>query len=118
MLTKDALSGVVRLVNPMEHAGWDALLAQHGEPRFFHGSAWAKVLSDSYGYIPSYFTLSVEDRLQAMLPLMEIRSWLTGARAVSLPFTDEYDHGHHRGGLPAAFASGHRPGQRTKMEIP
>jgi hypothetical protein len=89
MLTKDAPSDVVRLVNPSEHAGWDIMLAQHGEPRFFHGSAWAKVLADSYGYIPSYLTLSVEGRLEAMLPLMEIRSWLTGVRAVSLPFTDD-----------------------------
>ena len=38
---------------------------------------------------PSYFTAREEGRLIALLPFMEIRSWLTGTRGVSLPFTDE-----------------------------
>ena len=30
-----------------------------------------------------------EERSSRLLPFMEIRSWLTGTRGVSLPFTDE-----------------------------
>jgi hypothetical protein len=55
---------------------------------FFHSSAWAGVLSESYGYKPFYFTVMEGDRLRALVPLMEVNSFLTGKRGVSLPFTD------------------------------
>jgi hypothetical protein len=55
---------------------------------FFHSSAWAGVLSESYGYTPMYFTGIEGDRLRALVPLMEVKSFLTGKRGVSLPFTD------------------------------
>ena len=55
---------------------------------FFHSSAWARVLSESYGYTPLYFTIIENGKLQALVPLMEIDSILTGKRGVSLPFTD------------------------------
>ena len=55
---------------------------------FFHGSAWARVLSESYGYTPLYFSVIENERLRALVPMMEVSSFLTGKRAVSLPFTD------------------------------
>ena len=55
---------------------------------FFHSSAWARVLSDSYGYTPFYFWVAEKDNLRALVPLMEVNSFLTGKRGVSLPFTD------------------------------
>ena len=39
--------------------------------------------------LPPISPPSRKDRLVALLPFMEIRSWLTGTRGVSLPFTDE-----------------------------
>ncbi len=68
--------------------GWDAMVMAHPQSSFFHGSAWARVLSDSYGFKPRYLTLTSERHLNALLPLMEIDSVLTGRRGVSLPFTD------------------------------
>jgi hypothetical protein len=56
---------------------------------FFHGSAWAKVLHGTYGFHPHYFVHDNGGDLGAVLPLMEIDSWLTGRRGVGLPFTDE-----------------------------
>lgn len=55
---------------------------------FFHGSPWAAVLRDAYGYRPVYFTLLEGGAAKALLPCMDIASALTGARGVSLPFTD------------------------------
>ena len=55
---------------------------------FFHSSAWARVLSESYGYNPLYFTVIENDNLRALVPMMEVKSFLTGKRGVSLPFTD------------------------------
>jgi CelD/BcsL family acetyltransferase involved in cellulose biosynthesis len=82
-------SSVVERVNPLEDSGWDALLTRHPSASFFHGAAWAKVLQNTYGYTPLYFVLRESGRLRALLPMMEVDSWLTGRRGISLPFTDD-----------------------------
>jgi hypothetical protein len=46
------------------------------------------VLQRAYGFRPLYFTIFEGDLLSACLPVMEIDSFLTGRRGVSLPFTD------------------------------
>lgn len=89
------------IVNPLDYPGWDDLLqtsaagrsnpepcACSRTPSFFHSAAWARVLHEAYGYKPLYFTEFSGDRLSALIPVMEIRSLLTGTRGVSLPFTD------------------------------
>jgi len=46
--------------------------------RFFTGTAWAKVLAGTYGCAPAYFLLQEAGAARALLPLMEVDSWLTG----------------------------------------
>ena len=48
-------------------------------------------MQQTYGYRPNYFATLAGDRLDALLPVMEVDSWLTGRRGVSLPFTDYCD---------------------------
>lgn len=79
----------MEVVDPTGIPGWEERLARHPEATVFHTAAWAHVLSETYGYLPTCFTVLEEDRLVALLPFMEIRSRLTGTRGVSLPFTDE-----------------------------
>jgi CelD/BcsL family acetyltransferase involved in cellulose biosynthesis len=76
------------ILNPAEDQTWDGLLLSHPGYTFFHSSAWAKVLVDTYHYQPLYFVLRQGRQLVFLLPLMEVSSWLTRARGVSLPFTD------------------------------
>jgi CelD/BcsL family acetyltransferase involved in cellulose biosynthesis len=83
------VAGRLEVVDPTRSPGWDELLGSHPDTNIFHTAAWARVLSGTYGYLPTYFTAREEGRLIALLPFMEIRSWLTGTRGVSLPFTDE-----------------------------
>ena len=71
-------------VNPLEHPEWDAPLTRRPDFSFFHGTAWAKVLVETYGFKPTWFAAQ-----NALLPLMEVDSWLTGRRAIALPFTDD-----------------------------
>jgi hypothetical protein len=78
----------LQIVNPLNIENWDRLLEDHGGATIFHSSSWAKVLSETYRYNPKYFVRFYNDKLLALLPLMEIRSIFTGKRAVSLPFTD------------------------------
>ncbi|HME43106.1 MAG TPA: GNAT family N-acetyltransferase [Syntrophorhabdales bacterium] len=79
----------VEIVNPVTRPNWDRLILGHANYSFFHSSAWAKVLSEAYGYKPLYFTIFDGDTLSACLPVMEVKSFVTGKRGVSLPFTDE-----------------------------
>ena len=106
--------GGVQRIDPLEDAGWDARLTAVPSSSFFHGAAWARVLRETYGFQPVYFTLSHHPansgasllpnakpaspaslprhhplEFHALLPVMEVNSWLTGRRGVSLPFTDE-----------------------------
>lgn len=76
------------IIDPVSRPGWDGMLLSHKKHSFFHSSAWAKVLSETYGYKPLYFSLLEGEKLSALIPVMEIRSILTGRRGVSLPFSD------------------------------
>jgi len=76
------------ILNPVEDSAWDGLLLSHPGYTFFHTSAWAKVLVNTYHYQPLYFVRRKGKQLLSLLPLMEVSSWLTRTRGVSLPFTD------------------------------
>jgi hypothetical protein len=46
----------LKILNLLTYPNWDDLLLAHEDYAFFHTSAWARVLSESYGYKPLYFT--------------------------------------------------------------
>lgn len=79
----------LEIVNPLQIPDWDDLVLATGKASFFHSSSWARVLKESYGYKPVYFASLENGRLCSLMPFMEIDSWLTGKRGVSLPFTDQ-----------------------------
>lgn len=81
----------IRIHSPIQYEGWDELLASTPGNTFFHTSSWARALSESYRYAPKYFAVINHGRMQALIPFMEIKSFLTGKRGVSLPFTDYCD---------------------------
>jgi Acetyltransferase (GNAT) domain len=76
------------LVDPLRCSDWDAYVRAHPHSNIFHGSGWARVLRDTYGQRPYYFTRFEDGQLAGLLPVMEVSSWLAGRRGVSLPFTD------------------------------
>src|SRR5665213_993909 len=75
-------------VDPLSYADWDSWVAAHPRGTVFHGTGWARVLRDTYGHKPFYFARFEGQQLADVLPVMEVSSWLTGRRGVSLPFTD------------------------------
>lgn len=79
------------LLNPLAEPEWDDLVAAHPRCSFFHSAAWARVLSNSYGYTPLYLAAVTDGKLSGLIPFMEIRSPFTGTRGVSLPFADGCD---------------------------
>src|ERR1043165_1299819 len=75
-------------INPLEYPAWDSLLAVHPGSSFFHGSAWARVLHETYGHRPAYFCRFADGQLEEVLPIMEVSRLWRGRRGISLPFTD------------------------------
>lgn len=78
----------IKVINPIEYSGWNELLLSNENYSFFHTSGWAKVISESYNYEPLYFAKIDNSELTELIPIMSIKSFLTGRRGVSLPFTD------------------------------
>jgi hypothetical protein len=81
----------IQIVNPLDYPNWDDLLLSCPDYSFFHSTAWSKVLRETYRYSPTYFTIFENGHLQALVPVMQVDSFLTGRRGVSLPFTDYSD---------------------------
>lgn len=84
-----AASPLIRIVNPLEDPQWEERVETFSNASTFHTAAWAKVLSATYGFRPIYIAEEVDGKLTAVLPLMEVDSWLKGRRGIGLPFTDE-----------------------------
>jgi hypothetical protein len=108
----------IQIINPIEYPGWDQLLTANENASFFHTSAWARVLYESYKYKPLYFASIDNGKLTALMPLMEIRSPLTGKRGVSLPFTDycpaiAADQDHYQNILEDIIAYGKKAGWKS-----
>jgi CelD/BcsL family acetyltransferase involved in cellulose biosynthesis len=75
-------------IDPFADARWLAFLEGAQGASIFHHPAWLKVLRETYDYSPICLAAIEADSLVGLLPLMEVRSWLTGNRAVCLPFSD------------------------------
>jgi CelD/BcsL family acetyltransferase involved in cellulose biosynthesis len=78
----------VEIVDPLVDPRWESEIGTHPDSGPFHSKEWARVLVSTYGHRPVYLRFSRGGKPVALLPLMEVSSWLTGRRGVSLPFSD------------------------------
>lgn len=78
----------VHTLDPLADSRWPEFLARDARASIFHTREWLEALSLSYGYKPVVFTTSTGDKLLNGVVFCEVRSWLTGKRLVSLPFSD------------------------------
>jgi Acetyltransferase (GNAT) domain len=88
MNDRPSLGVEVKFLDPLRDSNWDRLVTSHPDFNFFHSTAWAKVLCKTYGHKATYLHFSRRHELVALVPMMEIRSALTGRRGVCLPFSD------------------------------
>jgi len=75
-------------LDPLQYRAWDSLVSECSGSSFFHRTAWARVLQETYGHRPIYFCRFADGQLEGLLPIMEVSSPWTGRRGVSLPFSD------------------------------
>jgi hypothetical protein len=85
---KKIVTNDLRIVDPLSFEGWDASILEFKEVSFFHSSHWARLLSNAYGFKPLYCTAFVNNKLAAVIPLMEVRDIIGRKKGVSLPFSD------------------------------
>ena len=76
-------------INPLCDQRWAALVESHPRSSVFHSTNWLRALHAVYGYEPAVITTCPPGtRLTNGLVLCRVKSWLTGRRFVSLPFSD------------------------------
>jgi CelD/BcsL family acetyltransferase involved in cellulose biosynthesis len=76
-------------LNPLQDQRWQKLVERHPDGSAFHSVAWLEALHRTYGYEPVvYTTTQPEKELTNGILFCKVRSWLSGARLVSLPFSD------------------------------
>jgi len=79
----------VYVVDPLRDPRWTDFLRSHPAATVFHVPGWLRALHQTYGYEPVVFTTSPPGKeLANGWAFCRIRSWLTGRRLVSLPFSD------------------------------
>jgi Acetyltransferase (GNAT) domain len=75
--------------DPLSDRRWDDLVARHPRASVFHERGWLEALRRTYGYEPFVLTSTPSGKpLSDGVVLCRVSSWITGARAVSLPFAD------------------------------
>lgn len=76
-------------IDPLQDPRWRKLVQAHPSASVFHTAGWLAALRQTYSYEPVVFTTSSpSSELKDGLAFCYVRSWLTGKRLVSLPFSD------------------------------
>ncbi len=83
-----ASRGVVRVreLESEDFPRWDQFVADCSEATFFHQAGWKTVIEQAFGHRTSFFFAEVDGRIEGVLPLAEVSSFLFGHTLVSLPF--------------------------------
>jgi hypothetical protein len=75
--------------DPLTDTRWQKLSESHSNASIFHQRGWLEALRRTYGYLPMVLTSSPPgEAMNDGIVLCRISSWITGKRAVSLPFAD------------------------------
>ena len=78
--------------DPLYDPRWRALVESHPRSSIFHTREWLDALRRTYKYKPRAFTTSGPGNLLSNgIVFCQVKSWLTGSRLVSLPFSDHCD---------------------------
>jgi CelD/BcsL family acetyltransferase involved in cellulose biosynthesis len=76
-------------IDPLTDPRWAEFLQTHAMVSVFHTPSWLRALSRTYGYEPFVLTTAQPGHaLQNGIVFCRVKSFLTGSRLVSLPFSD------------------------------
>jgi CelD/BcsL family acetyltransferase involved in cellulose biosynthesis len=73
----------------IEDPRWTNLVACHPQASAFHTPAWARLIEDCYGYRAfAVIATGSDGTTVGGLPAIDVKSWLSGHRWASMPFSD------------------------------
>ena len=76
-------------IDPISDPRWERLLKTYSRSSVFHTSGWLHAIYETYGYeAVAYTSSSPDEELENAVVFCRVKSWLTGNRLVSLPFSD------------------------------
>lgn len=76
----------VTLLQPADFERWDRFVSECGEATFFHRAGWKTVIEQAFGHRTCFLMAEADGRIEGVLPLAEVKSFLFGHALVSLPF--------------------------------
>ncbi|HZQ91919.1 MAG TPA: GNAT family N-acetyltransferase [Terriglobales bacterium] len=83
---------VIHSLDPLTDPRWPEFLERHPKASVFHSVGWLRALAVTYGYRPVVLTGSAPgEPLRNGVLFCEVKSWITGRRLVSVPFSDHCD---------------------------
>ena len=90
-------------IDPVNDARWSRFINSHPDASVFHTPEWLRVLQQTYGFQCVAYVATRSDREVASGQVFcRVKSWLTGNRLVSVPFSD---HAAILGGEPDELRS-------------
>jgi CelD/BcsL family acetyltransferase involved in cellulose biosynthesis len=106
-LAEAEATGVIPyLVDPIADFRWTQLIERDPRASVFHSPGWLKALRNTYGFEAVALTTSApSEPLANGVVFCEVKSWLTGNRLVSLPFSDHCEPLLGAGEDPGEFAA-------------
>lgn len=79
----------IHVLDPLLDCRWDEFVARHPNASVFHDRGWLEALARTYSYELYVLTSSPFGQpLENGIVVGRVSSWITGARLVSLPFSD------------------------------
>ncbi len=94
--------GEISEIDPLGDDRWGRFVKLHPQSSVFHTPQWLDAIRRTYGFRPTVFsTATPEGELDNAIVFCRVKSWLTGNRLVSLPFSD---HCEPLVGSPTALA--------------
>lgn len=79
----------IETLEPGENAAWDAFVDAHPDASFFHLAGFAGIFAETLRQRPHYLIARRGREIMGVLPLVEMRSPLSGRTLVSTPFLVE-----------------------------
>jgi len=76
----------VKELQPAEHSRWDEFVSSCPEATFFHRAGWKTVIERAFGHRATFLCAEADGKIEGVLPLAEVKSFLFGHSLVSLPF--------------------------------
>jgi hypothetical protein len=78
----------IEFINPLLNPLYTEFINSHADASFFHSPTWARVLHETYGFIPQCIACIENGQIRGLISFMETHSLFGTKRCVSLPFSD------------------------------